>query len=97
MYDLLHEPQLRYFENVHLKPAFRLCVRGHVFTQPTFAELPLNATEGRAGSRGKFLVLEIKGRDRRTLLWSQEILVAGEAGGQPWVCWGRFCRDPKEP
>lgn len=31
---------------------------------------------GRAGSRGKFLVLEIKGRDRGTLLWSQEILLA---------------------
>lgn len=35
VYDLPHEPWLRYFENVHLNPAFRLCVRGHVFTQPT--------------------------------------------------------------
>lgn len=76
VYDLLHEPRLRYLENVHLKPAFRLCVRGHVFTQSTSAELPPNATEGREGSRGKFLVLEIKRRDRGTLLWSQEILMA---------------------
>lgn len=85
VYDLLHEPRLRYLENVHLKPAFRLCVRGHVFTQSTSAELPPNAREGRAGSRGKFLVLEIKGRDRGFLLWSQEILLASEGG---WTALG---------
>lgn len=46
VYDLLRnlEPRFRYFENVHLKPAFPLCIRGHVFTQPTFAGLPPNTT-----------------------------------------------------
>lgn len=98
VYDLPHEPRLRYFENVHLNPAFRRCVRGHVFTQPTLLSSHQMPRRGERVPEASSLVPEIKGRDRGTLLWSQEILVAGEAGGQPWVCWGRFCRDiPRSP
>lgn len=70
MYELLQdpEPQFHYLKYAHLKPSLQLCVRGHAVTQPTFAELQPNAAEVRARSKGKPLVLEIKGRESGTLV-----------------------------
>lgn len=99
VYDLLHEPRLRYFENVHLKPAFRLCVRGHVFTQPTLLSSHQMPRRGERVPEASSLFWRSKGGTGELCCgarksWWRVRLVNSFAP----VCWGRFCRDiPRRP